>query len=397
MSLAQSTIDLLLRPYKGDGFDIEYWAGSKKHYGDNQHRFSIVFKTKAIVKQVLNDPMMGFAEGYMSGDIEVEGDLRDVIKMAGKIQDSFSRWSEIQQKYFSWLKRARPASIKQQQKDIANHYDLGNKFFSLWLDKTMTYSCAYFKNEDDSLERAQHNKNDYVLKKSMVKKGETILDIGSGWGDLILLAAKKYHARATGIALAQAQVTKTRARIKHEGLTGHVNVHYLDYRELPSLKQTFDKIVSVGMYEHVGKDNASKFFDIIKKVLDPQGVMVLHTIGRIENIPANPWLRKYIFPGGYLPSLQEVFDQLATYHFQLVDVENLRIHYAKTLDHWAENYEKNYDKVVAMYGQRFARMWRLYLYVAAASFRYLGTQVYQIVFINGLRNDLPLTRAHLYK
>lgn len=397
MSLTQSTIDVLLRSYQGSGFDIEFWDGSKKHYGDSQHRFTIIFNTEGVLKRILSDPIMAFGEGYMDGEVEVEGDLRDVIHMAGEIQSSFAKWSQIQRKYFGWLKRANPANISQQRKDIAAHYDLGNEFYSLWLDKTMTYSCAYFKHENDSLEQAQHNKNDYVLRKAMLQKGETLLDIGSGWGDLILLAAKQYGAKSVGVTLSKEQLKKTGERIKEEKLVSQVEVKYLDYRELPKLKRTFDKIVSIGMFEHVGEKNIHEFFTVIKSVLKPQGIMLLHTIGRIENMPANPWLRKYIFPGGYLPSLQEIFDQLAVNDCHLLDVENLRIHYAKTLDHWAENYEKQYDTVVKMFGERFARMWRLYLFGAAASFRYLGSQVYQILLTNGLRNDLPLTRAHLYK
>lgn len=397
MNFTQSTIDVLLRSYIGEGFDIEYWDGSKKHYGDAQHDLTIIFNTEAVLKRVSSDPVMGFCVGYMDGEIEIKGDLRDVIKMAGEVQDSFAKWSHIQQKYFRWLKRAKPANIAQQQKDIAAHYDLGNKFYSLWLDKSMTYSCAYFKHENDSLEQAQHNKNNYVLSKVMLQKGETVLDIGSGWGDLIILAAKKYGAKSLGITLSKEQLKKTEQRIKDDGLSSQVEVLYLDYRELPKLKRTFDKIVSVGMFEHVGQKNVPVFFDIIKKMLKPRGIMLLHAIGRIENVPANPWLRKYIFPGGYLPSLQEIFDQLAMSKFQLLDVENLRIHYAMTLDRWAASYEKHYDQVVKMYGETFARMWRVYLYGAAASFRYLGTQVYQTLFTNGLGNDFPLTRAHLYK
>lgn len=397
MIFVQSTIDMLLRSYRGEGFEVEYWDGSKKHYGDNQHRFTIIFKTEAVFKRVLADPIMGFSEGYMDGEVDVRGDLRDMIKMAGEIQHSFANWSHIQQKYFSWLQRAKPANITQQQKDIAAHYDLGNEFYSLWLDKTMAYSCAYFKNEYDSLEQAQYNKNDYVLRKVILKKGETLLDIGSGWGDLIILAAKKYGAKALGITLSKEQLKKTEERIKKEKLSRQVEVKYLDYRELLELKRTFDKIVSVGMLEHVGEKNIPEFFKVIKAIFKPQGTMLLHTIGRIENTPANPWLRKYIFPGGYIPSLQEILDQLAHHHFHLLYVENLRVHYAKTLDHWSENYEGQYETVVKMYGERFARMWRLYLYGAAASFRYLGSQIYQILFTNGLRNDLPLTQAHWYK
>lgn len=397
MSFVQSTIDVLLRSYNGEGFDIEYWDGTKKHYGNAQHRFTIKFKTEATLKQVMNDPMMGFGEGYTRGDIDVQGDLREVIKMAGEVQGSFAKWGNIQKKYFAWLKKVKPTSVAQQQADIAAHYDLGNAFYSMWLDKTMTYSCAYFEHEDDSLERAQRSKNDYVLRKVMLQKGETVLDIGSGWGDLIILAAKKYGAKSLGITLSKGQLKKTETRIKQEKLSSQVGVLYLDYRELPKLKQTFDKIVSVGMFEHVGQKNVPEFFNIIKKVLKPQGIMLLHAIGRIENVPTNPWLKKYIFPGGYLPSLQDILDQLAVNHLHVLDIENLRIHYTKTLDAWASNYDKCYDQVVKMYGESFARMWRLYLFGAAASFCHLGTPVYQTLFSSSLRNDLPLTRAHLYK
>lgn len=395
-NFTQSILDATIKKYQGPGFDLIFYDGVKKHYGASGSSFSITIKNPQTLKKIIRDPIMGFGEAYTIGDIEVSGDLRDVVRVGGKLRDSFADWSKIEKRYLGWLGKIRPRNIADQQKDIAHHYDLGNDFFSLWLDKTMTYSCAYFKRDSDTLEEAQQNKNDYVLKKVLLKKGETLLDIGSGWGDLIILAAKKYGAKAIGITLAKEQEKRTLERIKQEGLQGKVQVHYLDYRQLASLKLTFDKIVSVGMFEHVGKANIHKFIETVKQVLAPQGIMLLHTIGRIETAPINPWIQKYIFPGGYLPTLQEILDQLALADFCLLDIENLRLHYGKTLDFWAQNYDRHYDQVAAKYGAAFARMWRLYLFGAAASFRYLGAQVYQIVFTNGLRNDLPLTRSHLY-
>jgi cyclopropane-fatty-acyl-phospholipid synthase len=397
MDLLKMTIRTLLKPYSGSGFDVQYWDDETDHFGNKDRTFTLNFHSRQVLSRIIRDPIIGFGEGYMRGEVEVEGDLRDLIKMAGEVRESFSKWREIQQRYFNWIKKVKPTSLSQQQKDIAAHYDLGNQFYSLWLDQTMTYSCAYFQHETDTLEQAQRNKNDYVLKKVMAEKGETVLDIGSGWGDLIILAAKKYGAKSVGITLSKEQLKKTKERISQEKLAGQVEVYYLDYRELPKLKKTFDKVVSVGMFEHVGEKNIPEFFKVIKTILKPQGITLLHTIGRIENVPVNPWLRKYIFPGGYIPNLQEILEQLANHHFQLIDIENLRLHYARTLDHWAANYDQHYDRVVKMSGETFARMWRLYLYGAAASFRYLGSQVYQILFTNGLRHDLPLTREHLYK
>jgi cyclopropane-fatty-acyl-phospholipid synthase len=245
--------------------------------------------------------------------------------------------------------------------------------------------------------QAQLNKIDYTLKKLQLKPGEKLLDIGSGWGWLIIRAAQQYGVEATGITLSREQYLKTKERIEELGLTGQVDVRLMDYRDLAKSGEKFDKVVSIGMVEHVGHANLPKYFAAVDKLLVPQGLSMLHSITGLIEGPCNKWILKYIFPGGYIPSIRELIGHLPDFDFHLLDVESLRLHYAKTLDFWAKNFEKHVEKVREKYGERFVRMWRLYLNSCAASFRVSGLNIHQILFSKGLNNNLEMTRAFLYQ
>ena len=234
---------------------------------------------------------------------------------------------------------------KNQQKEVRSHYDIGNDFYKLWLDETMSYSCGYFQHEDDSLYQAQVNKVDHILKKLCLEEGMSLLDIGCGWGFLLIEAAKKYGVHGMGITLSQEQYREFQRRIAEEHLERFLTVELMDYRDIPKCGQTFDRIVSVGMVEHVGRDNYQLFMDCAKAVLKPGGLFLLHFISALKEHPGDPWIKKYIFPGGVVPSLREMLSCAAEDGFHTMDVENLRLHYNRTLLCWERNYKEHIREV----------------------------------------------------
>lgn len=380
---------------KAGSFAAVFWDGSEEQYGEGLPFFRLTIHEKSIAGKLAKNPTLVFGEAYVSGAIDLEGDIADVIRLIHMNQEFIDKFSigKSGQKITSALSRL---SIEKQKKDVRHHYDLGNDFFALWLDPTMSYSCAFFRSPADTLEQAQLQKIDYTLKKLQLKPDETFLDIGSGWGWLIIRAAQQYGVKATGVTVSEEQYTKTRERIEELQLGNLVEVELVDYRELARTGRKFDKVVSVGMFEHVGRANLPVYMAAVRDILKPGGQSLLHTITHTTEGPVNPWIDKYIFPGGYIPSLREVVWLMPDYDFHPLDIESLRMHYAMTLDHWTDGFERNRDIIKEKYGEQFVRMWRMYLRSSAASFRYSGLSIHQILFSKGLHNELPLTREHLY-
>jgi len=330
----------------------------------------------------------------MAGDLEVEGDLQELLRLGlciGYDKRTLSFWQKA--KYLTH-RLATVNTLRQTPRNIEHHYDLGDEFYELFLDKNLTYSCGYFVSERDSLEQAQLNKYEHICRKLKLQPGETLVDIGCGWGGMLIYAAQNHGINGLGITLSRNQFECARRKIEELGLKDQVEVVLADYRQITG---KFDKFVTIGMFEHVGKAFIPVFMNKVSQLLKKGGLGLLHTIGKNTDSPGEPWLVKYIFPGGYIPNLAEIVREMGRSDFPIMDVENLRFHYAHTLDKWAEKYEKNVEKVHRMFDESFVRMWRLFLHASSVGFKYGSSRLYQILFSNGLNNELPLTRKHLYR
>ncbi|MBU3177852.1 cyclopropane-fatty-acyl-phospholipid synthase family protein [Clostridium estertheticum] len=381
----------LLKSMFSDPFEIRFWDGDEEKYGEGESKFKIILNEPIPKGDIINNPSIALGEGYMTKKLEVVGSVQSVIESLYNNKESFLKKSA---KYQHLIKKIKN-SIKRSKDNIEFHYDIGNDFYKLWLDDTMSYSCGYFKNDTDSLYQAQINKINHILKKLNLKEGQTLLDIGCGWGELIITAAKQYKVKAVGITLSEEQFEKVNERIKAEGLEDLVEVKLEDYRELKNLR--FDRIVSIGMLEHVGLDNLSQYFHVVNSLLNDKGLSLVHCITGINEGGTNTWIDKYIFPGGHVPAIKTIISDIAEQEFELIDIESLRRHYGKTLEHWAENFENALPIIEKSKDEMFIRMWRLYLNSCAASFNCGNINLHQILFAKGVNNDLPLTREYLYK
>jgi cyclopropane-fatty-acyl-phospholipid synthase len=396
--LTKRALDGLFRRVVGESFDVRYWDCTHAHYGpDAPPRFTIDLRDSTIFKPDANDALTRFAEGYASGKIEIEGDVGDVISLAQRNRDLGTvAFPTKVLGALDYAGRHHRRSYSHQKEDVAAHYDLGNDFFELWLDESLTYSCAYFLTEDDTLEKAQQQKIDHSLRKLRLQQGNRLLDIGCGWGALVTRAATHYQIRALGITLSEQQRDGACEKIRSHGLEEMAQVRLAHYETLAREAARFDRIVSIGMMEHIGKAHLGEFADTVATLLKPDGMALLHMITGPKGGMLNNWMERYIFPGSYLPSLPEILGILYERDFHVWDVENLRSHYRRTLDHWTARFDRSADVVRKRYGETFTRRWGLYLRGASASFREGALDVHQMLVSRGSAVPLPLTRADLY-
>ena len=346
----------------------------------------IEFKNWEVIDRVLKDPEMGFGEGYMNGEIDIHGDLEEVIKRGMLL----FREAKKEKNLFSILKHIPLFRTLKDEKNVKHHYDIGDDFYKLWLDESMTYSCAFFESPDMTIEEAQSLKRKIIYEKLRLNENDTLLDIGCGWGSIILESAQIYGLKAVGITLSENQYNHVKEEIKRRGLEGKVEVYLMHYKDLPKLGMKFNKVVSVGMFEHVGRENYKLFFETVYKVMQENGLFLLHTIGKMHPDTQSRWIRKYIFPGGYLPSIKEIMEALEPYEFYLIDFDNWRMHYYWTLKKWKERFWKNIDQIRKMFDERFIRMWNLYLTSSAVSFLIGSNYVFQILLSKGVVNNYPV-------
>lgn len=369
------------RPFKVRIKEKEYQIGS------GEPEFTVNFKKTIPLSELSASTSLALGEAYMNGDLLIEGDLYHALDAFLGQMGKFSTDKAVLKKLIFTSN-----SKKNQWKEVSSHYDIGNEFYKLWLDETMSYSCGYFIHEEDTLYQAQVNKVDYILKKLNLQEGMSLLDIGCGWGFLLIEAAKKYKVKGTGITLSKEQYKEFKSRIGKEGLKGLLEVKLMDYRDLKKSDLKFDRVVSVGMVEHVGRDNYQLFLDCVNHVLKPGGLFLLHFISALKEHPGDPWIKKYIFPGGMIPSLREMISDIAEEGFHTLDVENLRNHYNHTLLCWEKNYKSHMNEVKRMFDEKFVRMWDLYLASCAATFHNGIIDLHQILVTKGINNTLPLVR-----
>lgn len=377
---------------------VTYPDGETRAYGPGGIEAGLNILTEPALTALCLQPELALGEGYMDGTIAVGGneELENLMTLlvrnrrAGALPIYVRVFDRLRFHRRRWIQRN---SAKSAKANVAHHYDISDDLYRLMLDADMQYSCAYFEAPDMALEDAQIAKKTHIAKKLMIEPGMSILDIGCGWGGMAITLAQEYGAQVTGITLSENQLGTAQMRAKQAGLEGQVSFRLADYRDL---SEQFDRIVSVGMLEHVGAPQYDQYFAQVADLLDPDGIALIHTIGRISSpMPHSPWINKYIFPGGYVPSLSELMPPLEASGLWQSDIEVWRLHYAMTLRAWRDRFDANIGTVLDWYDARFVRMWRYYLTACITSFEQQEQCVYQLQLAHK-RDAVPLTRNYLY-
>jgi cyclopropane-fatty-acyl-phospholipid synthase len=379
---------------------IVFPGGTEFRNSDAPPRFTIRFRNRRGQRRLMRYGHVGLLEAYFDGDVDAEGDFALAFRAALEIGFNRSgnplvrlrnRWHE-----FRFSNRS-PAQAKA---NARAHYGLGKAFYAPWLDRIgMMYTCAYWKEGTRTLEEAQRNKMDHVCRKVQLRPGDTFVDVGCGWGGLLRHAWHHYGAIGTGINATTEQVVELQADLAREGLADKLRVIECDFREMPG---QYDKLLSIGTLEHAGRDQLVDVVRAHARAMKPGGLGVIHFIGHVGSFDTEFWIRKYIFPGGWIPSLHEAIDAMDASGLEVVDVENLRRHYALTLDAWAERFDANWDAIHALdpvrFNERHRRIWRTYLWSCAEMFRSRTsrTHLFQVTVCKGNVTDYPMTRSFLY-
>ncbi len=367
-------------------------------FGSSNPQVRIRLKNKSIEKKLFFNPNLHIGEAYMNEELIIEkGTIEEFLNLITNCYDDFISNNKFY-KFYEYLSSIlmplqQINQLVNSKNNVAHHYDINEDLYKLFLDKDMQYSCAYFHNPNISLEQAQKDKKDHIIRKLQIDKNMSVLDIGCGWGGMAIEIAKSTGAKVKGITLSENQFKTASERAQKEGLSDKVTFALQDYR---NETEKYDRIVSVGMFEHVGVKYFKTYLSKANDILKENGVFLLHTIGqRSKPTATSPWIRKYIFPGGYIPSLSEVMKETQKLNINVTDVEVLRLHYAHTLTRWYQNVLENKDKIIKMFDQRFFRMWEFYLLASKYSFVNMGNVVFQIQIAKNI-NNLPLTRNYIY-
>ncbi len=360
--------------------------------GSSAKSTRIKFHNYRALWAVVFDPVFQFAERYSSGEIEVEGDLATCLIHVFRRMNEHQK-NSLAARFLAKLRIPKINSLKQSKRNIHHHYDIGNEFYRWWLDEKMVYTCAYFAAPNDSLDVAQDAKMDLVCRKLRLRPGMKVVEAGCGWGALAIYMAQHYGVQVRAFNISREQVELAREKAARLNLSEQVKFELEDWRNISG---TCDAFVSVGMLEHVGRRNYKKLGQVVHRVLKDNGIGLIHSIGQNQPNPTNQWIERKIFPGAYGPTIREMMNIFETNGFQVLDIENLRLHYAKTLQHWLNRFEKVSSDVEQRFDARFVRMWRMYLASSLAAFETGYFQLFQVVFAKGPSNQVPMTREHLF-
>ena len=367
-------------------------------FGSSNPQVRIRLKNKSIERKLFFNPNLYIGEAYMNEELIIEkGTIEEFLNLITNCYEDFISNNKFY-KFYEYLSSIfmplqQINQLVNSKNNVAHHYDINEDLYKLFLDKDMQYSCAYFHNPNISLEQAQKDKKEHIIRKLQIDKNMSVLDIGCGWGGMAIEIAKSTGAKVKGITLSENQFKTASERAQKEGLSDKVTFALQDYR---NETEKYDRIVSVGMFEHVGVKYFKTYLSKANDILNENGVFLLHTIGqRGKPTATSPWIRKYIFPGGYIPSLSEVMKETQKLNINVTDVDVLRLHYAYTLTRWYQNVLENKDKIIKMFDQRFFRMWEFYLLASKYSFVNMGNVVFQIQIAKNI-NNLPLTRNYIY-
>jgi cyclopropane-fatty-acyl-phospholipid synthase len=370
------------------------WTGERVGPVDSEPVARVHIADRGTLYGILADPQIRFGDAYSEGRITIDGDLVGLLETIYRAAGSGTpRRFSVVRRTVELMRRKHVNTLPGSRENIHHHYDIGNEFYSLWLAKTMAYTCAYYSTPDATLDQAQVAKMDHVARKLRLKAGERVVEAGCGWGSLALHMARHYGVKVRAFNISHEQIMFAREKAEREGLTSMVEYVEDDYRNISG---QYDAFVSVGMLEHVGVENYPGLGGVVQKCLGNKGRGLIHSIGRNRPAPMHPWIEKRIFPGAQPPSLGEMMQIFEPWNLSVLDVENLRLHYAQTLRHWLGLYEAASERVREMFDEKFVRMWRLYLAGSIAGFTTGTLQLFQVVFAPGASNDVPWTRKDLY-
>lgn len=391
---------LIGRFVKQGELTVIYPNGETRTYGRPEpggRKATIRIHGRRTIRRIIRNPRLGIGEAYMDGTLTVEGDVYDFLDLVifnarwergGSARHALNKGGKLKGKLdrLNWRARSK--------RNVAHHYDLGNRLYELFLDRDMQYTCAYFTDPDNELEQAQDDKKAHIVAKLRLKPGQRVLDIGSGWGGLALYMNRAADVDVLGITLSEEQLAYARRRASEAGVADRVKFALLDYRDLPENEQ-FDRVTAIGMLEHVGPPSFETFFAKLRRVLRPDGVALVHFLGRL-GAPGvtDPWIAKYIFPGGYSPSLSEVIKASERVRLISTDIEQLRMHYGHTCRRWLQRLRSNRDEIVSLYDECFFRMWEYFLAGSITVFENGGCCNYQIQYVRD-RYSLPITRDYM--
>jgi cyclopropane-fatty-acyl-phospholipid synthase len=374
-------------------YSVVLWNGEEVAPHHARARNRVTVKSRSAFYRALVSPNRYFGDDYCSGDIEIEGSLVEFFENVYQLEHLFQERAVIGW-LFSWLDRPRAGTLTRSRDTIQYHYDVGNAFYQLWLDsEAMQYTCAYFPCPDLTLEQAQVAKMHHICRKLRIKEGEAVVDAGCGWGGLASFMARHYGVTVRAYNISHEQVKFARSRARAAGLQARVEYVEDDYR---NIRGQYDAFVSIGMLEHVGPAHYHALGKVIDQCLKANGRGLIQTIGRNLPIRTTAWIGKRVLPGTYLPTIRELMATLEPFSFSVIDVENMRLHYAKTLAHWLGRFEDHEQEVRDLYDETFARAWRLYLASSVASFSTGWLQLYQVLFRRAHNNDIPWSRAYMY-